>query len=134
MLFTTVLKDNKSFLRCYRKGRFTASNIVVAYYCPNGTPFNRMGITAGKKQGNAVERNRIKRIIRAAYRLNEEKFPLGYDIVFVGKNNISSMKTQDIESFIVKRLVNDMNKPVKKIPNAKRKGGKGQGQKQGKKA
>lgn len=126
MLFTTILKDNKSFLKCYRKGKFTASNIVVAYYCPNGTPFNRMGITVGKKQGNAVERNRIKRIIRAAYRLNEEKLPLGYDIVFVGKNNISSMKTQDIENFIVKRLVNDMNRYVKKVPNTKRKGGKRQ--------
>lgn len=68
-----------------------------------------MGISVGKKQGNAVKRNRIKRIIRAAYRLNEDKFPIGYDIVFAGRNNISEKKTQDIESFINKRLLKKMN-------------------------
>ena len=84
MLFTTVLKDNKAFLRCYKKGRFCADSFVAAYFYPNGSPYNRLGITAGKKQGCAVTRNRIKRIVRAAYRLNEAEFPLGYDIVFVG--------------------------------------------------
>lgn len=83
MLFTTVLKDNKAFLRCYKKGRFCADSFVAAYFYPNGSPYNRLGITAGKKQGCAVTRNRIKRIVRAAYRLNEAEFPLGYDIVFV---------------------------------------------------
>ena len=77
MLFTTVLKDNKAYLRCYRKGRYTASSIIVAYFYPNKTPYNRIGITAGKKIGNAVTRNRIKRIVRAAYRLNESSFPIG---------------------------------------------------------
>lgn len=79
----------------------------------NGLPFNRIGITAGKKQGNAVERNRIKRIIRAAYRLNEVDFPIGYDIVFVGRNNIKEKKSGDIERFIKKKLIREMNRPPK---------------------
>ena len=114
MLFTTVLKDNKAFLRCYKKGRFCADSFVAAYFYPNGSPYNRLGITAGKKQGCAVTRNRIKRIVRAAYRLNEAEFPLGYDIVFVGRNDIGEKKTQDIERFIKKRLIKEMNKPVPK--------------------
>ena len=114
MLFTTVLKDNKAFLRCYKKGRFCADSFVAAYFYPNGSPYNRLGITAGKKQGCAVTRNRIKRIERAAYRLNEAEFPLGYDIVFVGRNDIGEKKTQDIERFIKKRLIKEMNKPVPK--------------------
>lgn len=124
MLFTTVLKDNKSFQRCYRKGKYVADNIVVAYFYPNGTPFNRMGITVSKKQGNAVSRNRIKRIIRAAYRLNEEKFPIGYDIVFVGRNNVSEKTSRDIENFINKRLLKEINKPFEKKNFKNKKGGK----------
>lgn len=114
MLFTTVLKDNKAFLKCYKKGRFAADKIVAAYFVPNGSPYNRFGITAGKKQGNAVTRNRIKRIVRAAYRQTEAEFPIGYDIVFVGRNDIGEKKTQDIERFIRKRLIKEMNRPVAK--------------------
>lgn len=114
MLFTTVLKENKAFQRCYKKGRFTADSILAAYYYPNGTPYNRLGITVSKKNGCAVERNRIKRIIRAAYRINEKKFPIGYDIVFVGRNNISEKKMQDVDKFINKRLLKDINKPFEK--------------------
>ena len=40
MLFTTVLKDNKAFLRCYKKGRFCADSFVAAYFYPNGSPYN----------------------------------------------------------------------------------------------
>ena len=122
MLFSTVLKENKAYQRCYNKGRFTADGIIVAYYYPNGTPYNRVGITVRKKNGGAVERNRIKRIIRAAYRINEESFPIGFDIVFVGRNNISEKKMQDVDKFIKKRLLKDINKPFekKKRPNNKK--------------
>ncbi len=109
MLFTEILKDNKIFLRCFRKGNFVSCEYLTAYYMPNKSPYNRVGISVGKKQGNAVKRNRIKRIIRAAYRLNEDKFPIGYDIVFAGRNNIFEKKTQDIEFFINKRLLKKMN-------------------------
>ena len=124
MLFTTVLKDNKAFLRCYKKGRFCADSFVAAYFYPNGSPYNRLGITAGKKQGCAVTRNRIKRIVRAAYRLNEAEFPLGYDIVFVGRNNVSEKTSRDIENFINKRLLKEINKPFEKKNLKNKKGGK----------
>lgn len=109
MLFTEILKDNKIFLRCFKKGSFVSCEYLTVYFIPNKSAYNRVGISVGKKQGNAVKRNRIKRIIRAAYRLNEDKFPIGYDIVFAGRNNISEKKTQDIESFINKRLLKKMN-------------------------
>lgn len=112
MLFTEIIKDNKTFMKCYRKGRFVSSDIVVAYFIPNKLPFNRLGITAGKKQGNAVQRNRIKRIIRAAYRLNEDKLPIGFDIVFVGRKNICEKTSNDIDAFINKRLLREINKPA----------------------
>ena len=110
MLFTTVIKDNKAFQRCYRSGRYAVCGYVCAYFYPNGTSFNRLGITAGKKLGNAVSRNRVKRIVRAAYRLCETEFPIGYDIVFVGRNDVSARSSAEIESFIRDRLIGEMNK------------------------
>lgn len=112
MLFTVILKDNKGFQRCYRSGRYSVCGFVCAYFYPNGSPYNRLGITAGKKLGGAVERNRIKRIIRAAYRLNEEIMPVGYDIVFVGRNDIKDKSSEDIEGFIRNRLVGAIEKAV----------------------
>ncbi len=114
MLFTTILKDNSAFLRCYKKGRRVCSDTLCVYFFPNKMPCNRLGITAGKKLGNAVTRNRIKRIIRAACRLSEQDFPIGYDIVFVGRNNIGEKTSKDVLSFIGQRLIKEMNKPFEK--------------------
>jgi ribonuclease P protein component len=55
----------------------------------NGLGITRLGITATKKVGNAVKRNRIKRLIREFFRLNKSKFPQGYDIVIAAKKNAS---------------------------------------------
>ena len=110
MLFTQVIKDNKSFQRCYRSGRYAVCGYVCAYFYPNGTPFNRLGITAGKKLGNAVCRNRVKRIVRAAYRLCETDFPMGYDIVFVGRNDAAERTSAEMESFIREKLFCEIEK------------------------
>ncbi len=110
MLFTTVMKSNRDFSRAYKKGRFCASDEVCAYYLINRTPYNKLGITTSKKLGNAVERNRARRIIRAAYRLCESKLPLGYDIVIVARQGIKDKKSTDIEKFLESRLIFDMKK------------------------
>lgn len=120
MLFTIALKDNKFYQRCYKKGRFCADKNVCAYFFQNRTPYNRIGITVGKKQGCAVERNRVKRIIRAAYRLNEENFPIGYDIVFLGRKDCKDASSKDIEKFIRKKLIKEMNKPERTGQRKKR--------------
>ena len=65
MLFTAILKDNSGFMRCYKKGRRVSCDWLCVHFFPNNMPYSRIGITAGKKLGNAVTRNRVKRIIRA---------------------------------------------------------------------
>ena len=83
MLYTVVMRENKDFLNMYKKGRYITSKYSVIYVKPNNRPFNRFGITAGKKIGNAVARNRAKRLIRLAYQKAEVKLPVGIDIVIV---------------------------------------------------
>ena len=113
MLFTTIIKSNKDFMRAYRKGKFKANNIVSVYFFSNKSPYNRIGITTSKKIGNAVKRNRARRIIREAYRNTETLFPVGYDIVFVARPDIISAKSNDIEKFIKKRVIKEINRQFK---------------------
>ena len=58
---------------------------MVLYARKNRTNTNRVGITVSKKLGHAVVRNRVRRRLREIYRLNEEKFQPGWDIVVVAR-------------------------------------------------
>lgn len=111
MLYTVAMKNDRDFRRCYTKGKFVSDSTVTAYYLPNKMSVNRLGLTSSKKLGNAVVRNRARRIMKAGYRLNEERFPIGYDIVLVARGDILGKKSTDVENFITKRLLKQMNKP-----------------------
>lgn len=111
MLFTVSMKSDKDYRRAYNKGKFCVDSAVTAYFYPNKLSYDRLGITTGKKIGNAVKRNRARRIIRAAYRECEKDIPIGYDIVFVARVGIDGKKSTDIEEFIKTRLLKEMAKP-----------------------
>lgn len=81
----SVLKKNKNFQYVYRGGKSYVSKNAVLYVLPNYLNICRIGFAAGKKLGNAVKRNRIKRLMREAYRLNQFNIKKGYDLVFVGR-------------------------------------------------
>ena len=85
MKFSSSLKLNHIFQRLYHtKG--VADGYLVLYARKNRTDTNRVGITVSKKLGKANIRNRIRRRLREAYRLNEEKFQPGWDIVVVARS------------------------------------------------
>lgn len=110
MLYTETLNDNRDFLNLYRKGTCVVSKNVVVYFRRNSLPFNRFGITAGKKVGNAVKRNRAKRIIRQAYRENELLFPVGMDIVIVARAAAPYADTAAVSHFLGGRALKEINK------------------------
>ena len=85
MKFSCALKLNHIFRRLYATNGF-ANGYLVLYARPNRTATNRVGITAGKKLGHAVVRNRVRRRLREVYRLNEELFAPGWDIVVVARS------------------------------------------------
>lgn len=105
MFYTEILNKNRDFLNLYKKGRSIVSKSVVIYVKKNGLPYNRFGITAGKKVGNAVMRNRAKRIIRQAYRENEILFPLGIDIIFVARKSATEVKSDYLSAYIRNNVI-----------------------------
>lgn len=82
---TISIKLNREFQRVYRRGSRKGGKCVTVYAVKNRLSSNRLGITVGKKFGNSVQRNRMKRLIRENYRLIEEKLCCGYDIVVVAR-------------------------------------------------
>jgi ribonuclease P protein component len=84
MEFSGSLKLNHVFQRLYRSPG-QANGYMVLYARKNRTNTNRVGITVSKKLGHAVVRNRVRRRLREIYRLNEEKFQPGWDIVVVAR-------------------------------------------------
>ena len=85
MKFSSSLKLNHIFRRLYSTTGYANSHMVL-YARRNRLGVNRVGITTGKKLGHAVVRNRARRRLREVYRLNEEKFQPGWDIVVVARH------------------------------------------------
>ncbi len=79
------LNRNGQFQRLYRKGASFVTPTMVVYVAKNRLPVCRLGITAGKKVGGAVERNRAKRRIRELFRNALPKLKPGFDFCIVAR-------------------------------------------------
>ena len=95
MKFSSALKLNHIFRRLYATSG-QANGYLVLYARPNRSSANRVGITVSKKLGHAVVRNRIRRRLREVYRLNEDRFLPGYDIVVVARSRCISASFQKL--------------------------------------
>lgn len=105
MILTEVMRQNKDFQLCYHKGRSIGTQYVVIYARKNHLPVNRLGITTGKKVGNAVCRSRARRLIRQAWRENEINAPVGLDIVIVARSRLLELKSTDLSDYFCKQAV-----------------------------
>ena len=102
------LKQNFEFTRAYRRGKSYVHWGLVLYIFKNKTKNNRVGITTSKKIGKAVQRNRARRVIRAAFRQNEELLQTGYDFVFVARAQTAGLKSDELAK-IMKKLFEKAN-------------------------
>ena len=122
-----AIGENHLYLKTYRKGKKYVGASVIVYVLkdlaanrlrlqnPEKKKINRIGITVTKKNGGAVTRNRIKRIIREALRQTdtERSIKRGYLIVIVAKYSAAYKKTQDIKKDIEKAMIKlDMIAPA----------------------
>ena len=101
MQFSESLKKNHQFQFVYRNGKSYANKYLVMYMKENGLEKNRIGISVSKKVGNSVVRHRVTRLLRESYRLHEDIFNSGLDIVIVARPSAAAVGYQEAESALL---------------------------------
>ena len=104
-----AIKENHLYNKAYRRGKKSIGKYTAVYVLrdlrayhimlenPEKKYLNRLGIAVSKKLGNAVTRNRAKRVIRAAYRAVEKDLSVGNLVVISARNDIREAKSTDVE-------------------------------------
>jgi ribonuclease P protein component len=101
MKFSESLKSNRDFKNVYANGKCYANRYLVMYVLENGTRGNRLGISVSKKVGNSVVRHHLTRLLRESYRLHEDMFNSGLDMVVVARACAKDAGYRDIESALL---------------------------------
>ena len=98
------LRKRTEFARVYKSGRSLAGKHLVVYELMSEGRGLRIGVSAGKKLGNAVTRNRVKRVIREAARSLLGDIEQGYDLVIIGRAGAKQAKMQEVRADLAKVL------------------------------
>ena len=101
MKFSESLKKNKDFVYVYENGKSYVNKYLVMYILENNKGINRIGISASKKIGNSVVRHRFNRLVKESYRLHENIFNSGLDIVVVARKSAAFVGYEEIESALL---------------------------------
>ncbi len=101
-----AISQNRDFKRGYKKGESCVSSLVVVYAIKNRYNHLRIGITASKKIGNAVKRNRARRLIKESVRLLNLDENLGYDLIFVARSKTTFSTMQKVKNEVYEHLKN----------------------------
>lgn len=95
MKFKAIAK-NREFLKGYKKGQSFVSPLIVTYVLKNRYGYTRIGITASKKTGNAVKRNRSRRVIRESLRSLNMDMTQSVDIILVARGKTPFVKCDKV--------------------------------------
>ena len=104
-----MIKKNYEFRLVLKKGVYARGNFIDVFVKKNNKNINMLGIAVGKKAGNSVKRNRIKRLIRENYKILEDDIQIGNNIVIMWK------KKEDFENYNFYDIKNDCINLFKKI-------------------
>ena len=102
MKFSESLKKNHDFQNVYKNGKSMANRFLIMYVLPNDLDKNRIGISVSKKVGNSVVRHHLTRLIRESYRLSEERFHIGWDLVVVVRKRAAHATYHQIDESLLK--------------------------------
>lgn len=123
------LKENHLFSKAYTRGKCEVTKLCAVYVMrnfkrnPDGSPMKtKLGITVNRKLGKACKRNRVKRIIREAYRENYSYIKNGYIIVIAARAAAFAphIKTADMSKAVKKVVSKEDFFDIKKAPPKKK--------------
>ena len=99
------LRKQKGFENVFNKGFYFSNNFLSLKTVKNDLPVSRFGFIVSKKiSKKAVERNRVKRLLRESVRLMQNDIRTGFDMVFISKAGISGKKFKEINLAVEKLL------------------------------
>ena len=95
------LLRTREFDRVFRERRSASSAILTIYGAPNGLQHSRLGLSIGKQAGGAIERNRVKRLLREAFRTSRGEIPPGFDFVAVARKDACNAAPDEVKCHLV---------------------------------
>jgi ribonuclease P protein component len=117
MLAETFLKEHRlrqgsEYQRVYARRQAASDGVLLVFGLANGLTHSRLGLSVSRKVGNAVVRNRWKRLIREAFRLQRDALPNGFDFVVIPKATQPATQQEVRDSLLAlcKRIANRTQK------------------------
>ncbi|MCX7805800.1 MAG: ribonuclease P protein component [Planctomycetota bacterium] len=90
------LRKSSRFDRVFARGRAFRTPLLTVCAIPNGMGMTRMGISVGRRFGDAVRRNKVKRMCREAFRLAQHELPRGLDLVIIPRPGVECRSVAEI--------------------------------------
>jgi len=95
------VRKRRDFERAYEEGKKVVTPEFALFMFPNGTSISRLGITTTRRLGKAVIRNRARRLVREAYRTNQQNVPSGYDMVVVVRAPLLKRNARELATILI---------------------------------
>ncbi len=109
------LKTPAQFKAVYDRKRSVSDGVLVVYAAANALPHPRVGLSVSRKVGNAVVRNRWKRLLREAFRLHRHALPAGLDFILIPRSGQTEPTLEVIVASLTK-LAGDAARRVPRVP------------------